>query len=207
MPKEDKLRVSTSLLNERIVGLDIEKGLERFGGDEETFIEILRSYAENTRPLLERLEKLEHHITEEYTIIVHGIKGSSRGIYANAVGTKAETLEYNAKLGNLDYIKANNHELIVMANKLIDDINVLLDKIKEQAHMTILPHPEASVLTKVLEAARNYDVDTIDELMVFIGQFEYESGKDLLEWLHLNIVQSNFTEICERLESYLKTIS
>ncbi|MCL1981801.1 MAG: ATP-binding protein, partial [Clostridiales bacterium] len=111
-----------------VEGLDMSKGVERFSGDEKLFMQILRSYAVNTVPLLEQLKNVSKNNLGDYSITVHGVKSSSRGIYADALGNMAEALEMASKDGDWDYVEAKNSEMIETAQKLIEDIETMLAK-------------------------------------------------------------------------------
>ncbi len=90
-----------------IAGLDAAKGLERFG-DEKSYTHILRSYAVNVKPLLQSLRTVTRESLAGYAVTVHGLKGSSRNIFALPLGAKAEALEHAARAGqpshNLNFI-------------------------------------------------------------------------------------------------------
>ena len=105
-----------------IEGINIDKGIEHFGGDKELYLDVLRSYAANTRPILERIKKVREDNLHEYEIDVHGIKGASHGIFADAVGNLAQALEKEAKIGNYDFVSDNNAHFIELTERLIDDI-------------------------------------------------------------------------------------
>ena len=113
-----------------IDGLNISKGIERFG-DEETYFEIIRSYAVNTPALLEKLEFVSRSSLESYIIDVHGIKGSSRGIGADVYADIAEALERAARLGDYAYISAHNTSFLEAGWKLLSDIDNMLSQIFE----------------------------------------------------------------------------
>jgi signal transduction histidine kinase/CheY-like chemotaxis protein len=100
-------------------GLDIESGLARFG-DAASYVEVLASYAANTKNLIGELRRhaLDGNL-KDYAITVHGIKGSSRGICAEEVGAEAEKLELAAKSGDRDYIERYGEEFILRVETLI----------------------------------------------------------------------------------------
>jgi signal transduction histidine kinase/CheY-like chemotaxis protein len=74
----------------QVDGIDLQKGLERFSRDEDSYLRVLRSYAENTPPLLEAIKEVDADNLAGYAVTVHGIKGASRGICAEAAGDKAK---------------------------------------------------------------------------------------------------------------------
>ncbi len=113
--------------NFTIPGLDTEKALGRFGGDEAVFIDVLRSYAEGTRTLLSDLgDYLAAGKLSDYAIAVHGIKGASYGICAQRVGKLAESLESAAKAGHGDYIKTRHAGFMSTVKTLLANIEKAL---------------------------------------------------------------------------------
>ncbi|MDR2770403.1 MAG: response regulator [Clostridiales Family XIII bacterium] len=111
----------------RIEGLDVADALRRFGDKESIYITILRSFVTGTPALLERLKAGEADDLGDYTITVHGIKGSCRNIGAKALGDEAEALEFAAKAGDADKIHAETDALIAGVRRLIADIGAALD--------------------------------------------------------------------------------
>ncbi len=82
-----------------IDGMNVDKALNRFGGDEAALTGVLRSYANNTPPLIDSLnEYLARGNMKDYAIVVHGVKGSSYGIFADDTAKAAEALEAAANL-------------------------------------------------------------------------------------------------------------
>jgi PAS domain S-box-containing protein len=110
-----------------IPGIDTAGALERFSGDIETLTDVLRSYASNTRQLLERLDAaLALEDSEQYAIAVHGLKGASYNVMAGQVGKLAEELELLAKAGNTDGLKAGHDNLSCAVKKLLTHMDEAL---------------------------------------------------------------------------------
>ena len=181
----------------KIPGLDIDRGISRFG-DEESFLTILRSYAVNTYPILEKLKIVNQNNLADYAILIHGIKGSSRGIYADIVGTKAEALEKAAKAGDSDFVIANNSSFIDITEKLITDIENMLSKASGKSKSR-KDKPDMRILSRILHGCLNYDINAIEAAMAEIEIYEYESDDGLVAWLKENVEQMNFKQIKERL--------
>ena len=183
----------------QIAGVDAERGIKRFAGNEETFLGVLRSYAVNTRPLLESIKDVHQDNLDDYAIVVHGIKGSSRGIFAEELGALAEALEEAAKAGDFDFVGANNPVFLELAGKLVADIDRVFRSI---AVMTVKPKkdkPDKEALSRFLVACQNYDIDEIDAIMTEIDSYEYESDEGLVLWLLENAEQMNYPQIVEKL--------
>ena len=184
-----------------IDGMNIERGLERFGGDRDIYLNVLRSYAVNTRPVLERIKAVTKDTLLDYATDVHGIKGSSRGIFADVIGDLAQALEDAAKNGDYDFVNKNNVDLHALIEKLIRDIENVLSVIDAENPKEKKDKPDNETLRGLISACEDYDIDGINKIMAEIGQYEYESAAELIAWLKDNILEGNFDKIAERLKT------
>jgi len=183
----------------RIDGINMDKGIERFGGNRESFFDVLRSYAANTPPLLDSLKRVRPENLQEYTILVHGIKGSSRSIYANEVGNIAEKLEKAARENNFTYITKNNGKFLEGAWRLLANIDNVLKKIDSESEKPVMDKPDKGLLDQMCAACDDYDMDGVDSALSELQKYEYRSGSEMIEWLRENVEQMNFAEIVERI--------
>ena len=166
---EDKLPGKRIFEDIIIPGLDIPSGIERFNGDEKEYLDILRSFADNTAPILEKIKNVEKDTLSDYAIIVHGIKGASKGIAAGPVGEFAEQMEKMAKAGNYDYVYENNKKLILCVENLIKDIKTLLKNTDETN-----VRPKKTNIDRVLNNTRK-KIILVDDVMANLDQ-----GKSML---------------------------
>jgi signal transduction histidine kinase/CheY-like chemotaxis protein len=187
----------------RLDGVDVQKGFERFNRDINSFLNVLRSYAVNTPPVLDLFRNVNKDNLADYAIEVHGLKGSSRGICAEAVGAKAEALEKAAKAGNIDFVIANNADLIEAAGKLVNNIKDLLGKMASENPKPKKDKPDGQVLSKLAAACEQYNMDEADSAMKEIDNYEYESDDGLAQWLRENVDMMNFSEIKEKLTALI----
>jgi CheY-like chemotaxis protein len=194
-------RIEWKSLAKKITDLDIEKGIKRFGYDEDSYFEVLRSYAVHTKQLLETIKEVNKDHLADYGIVVHGIKGSSRGICADALAQTAETLEKEAKAGNYDFIVEHNADFLETALKLVTDIEDMLEQISTDKPKQKKDKPNEDVLLKLYAACEKYDMDEVDAIMGELGSFEYETGGDLVTWLRDNVELMNFKQIVEKLSN------
>ncbi|MFP3042053.1 ATP-binding protein [Treponema primitia] len=185
--------------NTVIEGLDLQNGLERFGGDHESYIKVLKSWTSNTPPLLEQLRVYTPETLPAYAILVHGIKSSCYGISAQTTGAQAEALEHASKAGDFDFVQRNNDTFIRATEKLIVDLSALLLSLETENPKPRKPEPDKKTLTTLLAACKILDIDGIDTAIEDLERFSYDSGADLVEWLRHQINTSGFTEIEERL--------
>jgi CheY-like chemotaxis protein len=111
-----------------IPGIDLNACLGRFSGDEEILRDILESYARNIPDMLEKIRTVTQEGLAGYAVNVHGIKGSSRNICAEAVGAFAEKLEHAAKAGDFAFVEANNGAFLQATEKQIEEISRFLSE-------------------------------------------------------------------------------
>ncbi|MDR3120487.1 MAG: response regulator, partial [Clostridiales bacterium] len=187
----------------KIDGLDMDKCLERFGGDVESVLLVLRSYATNTRPDLEKARAVTQEKLSDYAVTVHGIKGSSRGICAEPVGAAAEALEHAAKAGNFEFVSQNNAAFIAAAERLIGDLNIKLKAVDDTNQKPEREAPDRLVLDRLKDACVSYDMDGVDTMLSELECFSYTAAdaRELVEWLRASVDRMEFREIAERLSS------
>jgi len=183
--------------------LDMEKGLERFGGDEEVYLKILRSFAVNTRPMLEQVKEVRQETLPNYAITVHGIKGASRGIFAEKIGSKAEALEKAAKSGDFNFVTNNNQDFIETVEHFITLLEDFLGKMDaEKKPKSRKEKLDTETLAKLLAASKNFDMDGADEAMAELERYEYEQDDELVTWLRETLDEADFSRIVKKLSAY-----
>ena len=187
--------------DEKAAWLDVEKGIRCFGGDRKAYMQIMRSFAASTRSLLASVRGVTEDNLAHYAITVHGIKGSSRSIFADMAGDMAESLEQAAKAGDFDFVREHNPDFIKTVDDLIADIDDMLDKMASENPKPKKDRPDIETLSELLAACREYNMDGVDAAMEKVESFEYESGDELATWLRENVDQMNFAQIEERLSS------
>ncbi|MCL1815279.1 MAG: ATP-binding protein [Treponema sp.] len=194
-----RIGIDRRTFDKGVIGVDLDRGLERFGGDEDSFLQVLHSYVINTPPLLEKARGVTEENLADYAIIVHGIKSSSQGICAEMAGNRAEALEEAAKEGNYDFVMANNKTFIESVELLIGDLDDMLRQLASGNTKPVRDKPENEALRRLLTACEAYDMDGVDDAMEEIESFEYESGEELAIWLRENVNQMNLKQISEKL--------
>ena len=183
----------------RIDGLDLKGALRRFGGDEEILLAVLRSFAENTPSLLERVRDPGKENLQECTTLVHGIKGSSYGICARALGKMAETLEHEAQLGNLDFVLAFNKAFLDDAAQLLAGLRTMLEEVNREKQKPTRIEPDPALLDRLRTACENYDMDGVDAAMTELEGYAYEDRQELVAWLRERVDRMDFQQILDRL--------
>jgi HPt (histidine-containing phosphotransfer) domain-containing protein len=183
-----------------VSGVDFNKGLERFDGDADTYMNVMRSFAQNVPIILEKVVTVPEGNLKEYTTTVHGIKGSCYGICAEETGALAEALESAAKEEDYDYLNANNHAFVESTRKLLSDIAELFAHVSPEKQAKQQPDPE--LLKQLLEACNRHDMNEIDSIAAELDAYTYETDGDLVTWLREMADEMNYSDMAERLAQF-----
>ena len=203
---KNSIKEVSEILNNEIAGINIAKGLERYDGDEETYLRILRSYAASVRSVFGIVENAGKDNLKNYEITVHGIKGASYDIFADSVGEQAKALEMAAKSEDLSYIDGHNVEFLEAVQKLVGDIEDMLSAINAEIKKPEKDKPSEEDLLKLLSACGIYDMSEADAVMAEIEKYQYYDDGGLAVWLRENVDLINFSQIVEKL-SYLENLN
>ncbi|MDR0600161.1 MAG: response regulator [Treponema sp.] len=189
-----------------VEGLDLAQGKERYNG-EAAYVEVLRSYHLHTPGLLKKLRELLSEGEEslaEYTVVIHGLKGSSYGICANDAGGLAEELETAARAKDIDRVRAGNNAFVETVEYLLRDLGELLKKAEDRKETKRkLPAPDPAALSRLREAAALYRVEAMEQNLNELESFEYESGGELIPWLREQMDNLEYDAIRKKLEEAL----
>jgi CheY-like chemotaxis protein len=109
-----------------IPGVDTEKALYLFDGDEEMLLDFLRSYVEYIPAELDKLRDVCAGNLPDYAIDVHTVKGASAGIGADGLAESAKQLEKMAKAGDIAGVSAGNEVFIKEVETLIANIRAAI---------------------------------------------------------------------------------
>ncbi|MDR2507978.1 MAG: response regulator [Candidatus Accumulibacter sp.] len=189
-----------------IKGINFEKGLERFSGDEDTYVNILRSYLASTTEALERIREPKEKDLPDYAIIVHGVKGSSYGVEAVDIAERAEVLELSSKAGDFEFVRQNNPHFILMLEELLENLSAALVPAggDDGSGKDLMSSPDEKLLERMLEAASDFKLDDMEEVMIELERFRYESENELIVWLRDRVNMMAFPEIRDRLSQRRK---
>jgi len=194
--------INWSALNKGVTGVDVDKGLTRFYGDKTAYVDVLRSFAKNTVPLIEQAQNVNKDDLPAYATVVHGIKGSSSGICAGSVADIAEALEKAALDNDIEYISAYNKTLIDAVTLLISNIEAMLAELDADNQKPKKEKPAPETLLSLLQACRDYEMRKVDTALDELESYDYEQNRELVTWLRDNVEQMNFDEIIDRLSEY-----
>ncbi|MDR3013360.1 MAG: response regulator [Chitinispirillales bacterium] len=189
----------TRLLDRKIDGLDILKGLERYHNDEELYLKIMHSYVASACSMLDSITTVSEDEIRDYEIIVHGMKGISVDVYAEEIGKSAMALEHAAKAGNYEYVALNNPPFVKAAKKLVAELGAVLSEIEAENQKPEKDKPDTGLLLKLLAACIAYDMDAVDEAMDAIDEYQYTSDDGLAVLLRDCVNVMDFQQIIKKL--------
>jgi signal transduction histidine kinase/CheY-like chemotaxis protein len=202
--KEDQPNIFDGLV---IDGIDLKKGREMF--PEDKYLDVLRAWCTHTPALLDKLRDLTNgplpdEDIGEYTIAVHGLKGSSYGICAQSVGKKAEALEAASRRKDIEFVRVNNKVLLEEAAVLHQNLEKLLASAAEQTEVKpCAKSPDAELLKQLLDACKQFKSSLMEEILEKLDAFQYESGGDLVQWLREQMDNLEYDAMDKRLSEEL----
>jgi signal transduction histidine kinase/DNA-binding response OmpR family regulator len=191
------------LENAEVEGVDLKEGIKRYDG-ETVYLGIIRSYAVHTPKLLEKLRSPSRETLGEYAVTIHGLKGSSYGIFAGEIGDRAEELEQAAKIGDYEKVQGENTAFIAGVERTLAGLEALLGNIVESRPVKKkVSGPNEALLKELLDASKRFKPVRMEEIIAELEAYEYESEEDLVVWLREQLDNLEYDTIRERLETYI----
>jgi CheY-like chemotaxis protein/HPt (histidine-containing phosphotransfer) domain-containing protein len=169
-----------SLLNgAEIPEIDVAAAVAEYGAGS-VYLGILRSYLRHTPELLDRLKSPDAENLGEYAVAVHGLKGSSRGIFAGAISDRAQELEDLAKAGDLEGVLAKNGAFTAAVEGLLGRLDAF---ITAQSGESRAERPRArgidgETLRRLAKAAAGYATAEMEAAAAELAASDYEDGAD-----------------------------
>jgi signal transduction histidine kinase/CheY-like chemotaxis protein/HPt (histidine-containing phosphotransfer) domain-containing protein len=109
-------------------GLNVEQGLEVFGGDTEDYMSALSSFVKNAPEVMDKLRGVTKENLPNYAIDVHGLKSISAWICAENIRKGAAELEAMAKAGDAAGGLAQNEKFLQETEIFLKDLQTQLEK-------------------------------------------------------------------------------
>ena len=200
-----------------IDGVDLAAGAAQFGG-EDNYLEIVKVFINDTPKLLKDVQKFLHAYNDlpagdsaasvsgaalkNYTITVHGIKGSCYGICAQEAGDLAKELEMAAKAGDIKRIMELNNPFIKNTEELVKKLTILFP-LKNEKPKPSKNSPDSTVLHKLLDSSKSFNFNAMTELMDELDQYEYQEKNELILQLRQAVDNYEYTEVIELLNIVL----
>lgn len=199
-----------SHLQETLPSVNIKKGIELSGNSIQTYLQVLKinySYAEKN--LLEIKSFLEDKDYENYTIKIHSMKSTLKGIGAEALSEKAFAQEMAGKEKRYSYIDENYEAFRVQYLQLFKDIEKVLSYYHLIQKKTDEDSPllEESIMKGILSNIRakldEFEFAEIFDTLEKIDQYrKNEKQEKFFEQLRVLMDDLNVEEIYLLLDNY-----
>jgi HPt (histidine-containing phosphotransfer) domain-containing protein len=183
-------------------GVDLAAGVRRYE-NENAFLQILRSYADHTPKLLDKIRGVSGETLGEYAVTVHGLKGASHGICAGAIAEDAQVLETAAKSGDLNTILEKNGAFIQKVETLLAALRGLPSGVTEKTEKETKASPDTALLAELSEAAGRFFYSATDEILTELERFNYESGGELIAQIRKRLDGLEYKEIQKHIDDAL----
>ncbi len=108
--------------------LNVTSGMAFCCSDTEFYLQIILTYLEEDKTA-DIIKTLNEKDFENYRILVHALKSTSRTIGADDMSEEARKLEMAARESNIQYIEENTERVLQMYNELMKKIKDVLDNI------------------------------------------------------------------------------
>lgn len=160
-------------------GFDTDKALELIGGSKEIYQKIINTYYNTISSKIEAIKdaKAKNDINE-YVILVHALKSSSRQIGASELGENAYHLELSGKAGNVAEIER-------LTDKLLQEYeavgNMLEEFVTEKVGISAVEKKEISSALakakalKLKQCAKKFDIDGINAVTDELKKYNFNS--------------------------------
>lgn len=176
--------------------LDREIGLS-YCGDEELYEEVLQDFYLLIDSKAEKIESLRSSGNiKDYVIEVHALKSTARMIGATALSELALELEMAGKGDNVDLINEKTPLLLEMYRAYKATLSYF-DKDNDSEKDAVPTDDIRRALSMMLDAANEFDMDTVDNMMAKINGFKMPTAdlEDMAKNLNLLVRDVAFDEI------------
>ena len=185
-----------------IPGIDTETGLDRFGGNVETYISVLQSFVDNTPAILNRMREVTAESLSDYAIDVHGLKSACGSIGAESAMKKAKQQEEWAKTDDLWQVLELNEILLDEVETLLADIVISLTDLENRISKPKLLSPNPILLNRLRQSCIEFEIDGVDQVMDELESADYDQDASLIIWLRKKVDELALLEVAERLAQY-----
>ncbi|MDR1898690.1 MAG: response regulator [Treponema sp.] len=191
------------LLDHPVEGADFAAALILYGDSGAALIPILKSFVTHTPPLLEKMNAHLETSLPDYTVEVHGLKGTCGAICADGTAALARELEFASKEGNADFVRSHHEELRRQTLDLTERLKSLLaewDACRPAQEKEQRTEPDRELLARLSAATAEFNSNLTEEILGELEQYRYERGEELITWLREQAENFDYDAIHRRLE-------
>lgn len=190
LPKEKQLKINDdsdelaeNSVDLKINSVDVQLGINRVGGDYNTYVDILNMYYKDGLKRVHSIRNFyDHKQLQEYKIEVHALKSASASVGAMDISEKARLLEEASITADWTYI--NQYAL-----EFIDDFNILLENIRESLLGVVSENDNTDkpsgdngfyikALKELAQALDSIDINACDDLIEELFSYSWDDDKN-----------------------------
>jgi len=195
------------LKNSNIDGVDLAETLKKFSDNSDAYFLAIQSFIKHVGKSVDNIKEVSPQNIKEYSISIHGIKGSCYGIGAKNCGDSAKELEMAAKSGNFDEILLKNGDFVKKVEKIINSLQILTATIEElkakSDERNIVSKPSEKLLADLLRAAKDYNIQEMDIAMTALSANKYQEQDDLVKELSELVRDFRYDDIVTKLKDLI----
>lgn len=175
--------------------IDVDKGIEA-SGDADTYLIVCKSFYDTAKDKINLIKQYqEDGDIKNYTIQVHALKSSARLIGALDLSEKALKLEMAGKEGDVEFIKENTPEVLVIYKYVFDRLDYFYNKdaeatVDEVGDKEPIPEDELKEAYQVLKD--------------LVEQMDYDGATDVIETLKEYMLPKEDADKVAKLSSALQ---
>jgi CheY-like chemotaxis protein len=189
-------------------GVDFTAALHLYGGNGATLMSILKSFIIHTPSLIKKMDVHLETSLLNYTVEVHGLKGTCNTICASVTAELAKELVFASREGRGEYVKARHGELRRQVLELTERLKALVE-----GWEACLPgvekerrsEPDRELLAVLSAATGGFNSNDTEDALGELEQYQYEHGEELIRWLREQAENFDYDAIHKRLEEFLGT--
>lgn len=188
--------------NSELPGVDAALGIARCGGKLKDYHEVLAMVAKSGTEQMESVKKLAlQGKWEDYTILIHAMKGQLYNIGAIVLGDAAKELEFAGKKENASFIMEQIPSFVEKYRMFVEQVKIYLAKqgiaIDEDMEEDVL-----SLLKKIREQIKEYDFAGAKHTLTKADRIASEQkDRELLLKIHTLLNNVDAEEILSLLET------
>jgi CheY-like chemotaxis protein len=202
----DEEKVTDEMIDLKIEGINVKKGIKITGGTLELYMRTLATFHKDAVQKIEEirasLETGNYHL---YATYAHALKSASANIGAFDLSDFAKELEMAGKRADSAFIELNNFKFLGNLKTILNDIGQVLESNKKKCNVSVNLELLKSELGKLEEALMAMDFEAISKVSDDLQKFAQADGVDAsLEKILQNVLIGEYDEAIIEIKPLLK---
>ena len=192
---------SFSVLEDKLMGIDVAMGISNCGGKFEDYLKILKiTYDYGEKQLEELKAAWEANDYETYIIKIHSLKSTSLNIGARGLSAMARSQEEEGRAGNYSYIDKHMQEFQDDGRKILEAIKDLL------IEHNVIEDETVATMESTDELDDSMLIRLYKQIDHCIDQFDFAKVFDILDEIKKYQVPDNHKVILDKLDVLMEDL-